>query len=110
MSDTSENATEPDGGTGSGDMWREANKEPRSAEELLAVEFITIDEVRALYPRTKPLPAEHKLDEAECHNCGHPWDGGDDWAERHLHGGPSAGEDWKYRCPNCGFETFECGT
>lgn len=81
----------------------------RSADELLAVDYITVDELRKLRPRSKPLPAEHELDDAECHNCGEPWNDGDGWDERHLHGGPSLGEDWKYKCPNCGFETFEVG-
>jgi len=80
------------------------------ADELLAVDYITVDELRQLRPRPKPLPADHELDDAECHNCGEPWDGGDDWDDRHLHGGPSLGETWKYQCPNCGFETFEVGT
>lgn len=83
--------------------------EPRSADEILAVDYITVDELRSLHPRSKPLPLDHKLDEAECHNCGEPWDE-DKWKERKIPTGPSAGEDWKYRCPRCGFETFECGT
>jgi Zn finger protein HypA/HybF involved in hydrogenase expression len=82
----------------------------RSTDELLAVEYITADEYRKPLPRTKPLPLEHELPDAECHNCGEPWNDGDGWDERHLHGGASAGETWKYECPNCGFETFECGT
>lgn len=83
--------------------------EPRPPEDLLAVDYVTVDELRNLHPRTKPLPGDHELDDAECHNCGEPWDD-ERWNERHLHGGPSAGETWKYRCPNCGFETFEVGT
>lgn len=62
------------------------------------------------YVGAKPLPPEHRLDNAECHNCGEPWDGGDDWGERHIRGGASAGETWKYECPGCGHETFEVGT
>lgn len=85
-------------------------EEPRPPEELLDVEYITAEEWGYLKPRTRPLPPEHEQDSAECPNCGHPWNGGEDWDERHLHGGPSAGEDWKYQCPNCGFETFEVGT
>lgn len=84
-------------------------EKPRPTDEVLAVEYITVDEFRKLRPRSKPLPLEHELDEAECHNCGEAWDE-EKWEERHLHGGPSLGEDWKYTCPNCGFETFECGT
>lgn len=61
------------------------------------------------YVQAKPLPPEHELDDAECHNCGEPWNDGEDWEETHYHGGPSAGEDWKYRCPGCGEQTFECG-
>jgi len=62
------------------------------------------------YVGSRPLPLEHKLHDAECHNCGEPWDGGEQWDERHIHGGSSAGETWKYECPNCGHETFEVGT
>lgn len=58
---------------------------------------------------TRPLPADHELDEAECHNCGEPWDE-DEWDVRHLSGGPSIGETWKYKCPGCERETFEVGT
>jgi len=82
----------------------------RERSELLAVEYITVDELRALHPGCRLLPLEHELDEAECHNCGEPWDGGDEWDEQHFHGGASIGESWKYQCPNCGFQTFECGT
>ena len=81
----------------------------RSPDDLLAVEHITVGEYRRLLPRAKPLPPEHELDDAECHNCGEPWNG-DDWDEQHFHGGPSIGEGWKFKCPNCGFQTFECGT
>ena len=83
---------------------------PRPTEAILAVDYITMDEYRQLCPRTKPLPAEHELDDAECHHCGEPWNDGEEWGERHLHGGPSAGETWRYECPNCGFETFEVAT
>lgn len=62
------------------------------------------------YVWAKPLPPEHELDKAECHNCGEPWNDGDEWDVRHLHGGPSAGETWMYECPNCEHETFEVGT
>lgn len=60
------------------------------------------------YVWPKPLPLE--TDDATCHNCGEPWNGGEEWDERHLHGGPSAGETWLYTCPGCGEETFEVGT
>ena len=83
--------------------------EPRPVDELLAVEYVTVDELRSLHPRSRPLPEEHELDDAECHNCGESWNDGEEWDERHLHGGPSLGETWMYRCPNCGFETFEVG-
>lgn len=83
---------------------------PRDPDDLLAVEFLTVEEYRQLHPGTRPLPLEHELDDAECHNCGHPWDGGDEWDEQRLPMGPSAGETWKYSCPDCGFATFECGT
>ena len=36
----------------------------RSVDELLAVEYITADELRKLRPHSKPLPAEHELDDA----------------------------------------------
>jgi hypothetical protein len=62
------------------------------------------------YVHAKPLPLEHELDDAVCHNCGEPWNGGEGWDERHLSGGPSLGEDWMYTCPGCGEETFEVGT
>lgn len=84
--------------------------EQRPVDELLAVDYVTVDELRSLHPVAKPLPPEHELDDAECHNCGEAWNDGENWDERHLHGGPSAGETWKYRCPNCEFETFEVGT
>jgi len=84
--------------------------EQRTADELLAVDYLTVDELRRLRPHTRTLPPEHELDDAKCHNCGEPWNDGDGWDERHIHGGPSLGEDWKYSCPNCGFETFEVGT
>jgi len=83
---------------------------PRQLGELLAVDYITAEEHRNLVPRTQPLPPEHKLDDAECPNCGEPWDEGIAWDKRHFHGGASAGETWKYACPNCGFATFEVGT
>ena len=60
------------------------------------------------YVPSKPLPEEHELDDAECHNCGEQWDG-ETWDERHVAGGPSLAEDWYYRCPGCGHETFEAG-
>lgn len=81
----------------------------RTADELLAVDHITVDEYRRLLPPTKPLPPDHELDDAECHNCGEPWNDGEEWDERHYHGGASAGEDWKYFCPNCGFGVYEVG-
>lgn len=46
------------------------------------------------YVRAKPLPPKHKLDDAECHNCGYPWDE-EEWEEKNYHGGPSIGEDSK---------------
>jgi hypothetical protein len=82
----------------------------RSRDELLAVDYITADELRKLHVTAVPLPPEHEIEDAECHNCGEPWNGGEDWDESHYHGGASAGEDWKYTCPNCGFQTFEVGT
>jgi len=60
------------------------------------------------YVPTKSLPLE--TEDAECHNCGEPWNDGEDWDVRHLHGGPSAGETWLYECPGCERETFEVGT
>lgn len=54
----------------------------------------------------RPLPREGERDDAECPNCGHAWDD-EDWIEHHYHGGASAGESWKYECPNCERETFE---
>lgn len=82
----------------------------REREEILDVEYITIDEYRKLHPRSRPLPSPHESDgEIECHNCGEPWNEGHDWEERKLPSTPSLGEDWKYTCPNCGFETFEVG-
>lgn len=98
------NDVETDGGTLS------AGTEPRPPDQLLAVDYITAEELRRLHPQSRPLPLEHELDDAECHNCGEPWDGGDEWDDRRLPSGPSAGETWKYQCPNCGFETFETGT
>lgn len=86
------------------------DEDTRTPEEILDVDYITVDEYRLLRPRTKPLPSENELEDAECHNCGEPWNDGVEWDERHLHGGASLGEDWKYKCPNCGFETFQCGT
>ena len=84
--------------------------EPRSEDEILAVDYITIDEIRSLYPHTKPLPPEHELDDAECHNCGEPWDE-DEWDAWYSGKGIEMGEEiWAYQCPNCGFQTFECGT
>jgi len=44
-----------------------------------------------------------------CHNCDMPFVP-DQWEVRHLHGGASAGETWKYGCPNCLNETIEVGT
>lgn len=61
------------------------------------------------YVRAKPLPPDHELDNADCHNCGEPWNGGEGWDERHISGGASLGEDWYYTCPGCGHETFEVG-
>lgn len=71
--------------------------------------YLTLEDYRRLLPPRKPLPPEHELDEAECHNCGHPWNE-EEWKERHVSGGPSPGESWYYSCPNCGFEVFEVGT
>ena len=61
------------------------------------------------YVHAKPLPAEDQRDNSQCHNCGEPWNDGTNWDTRHLHGGPSLGETWKYECPSCGHETFEVG-
>ena len=97
-----------DNNTGEVDPRDHDRQEPRSKDEILDVDYITIDELRKLHPRAKPLPPEHEIDDTECHNCGQPWN--DDWKERKIPNGPSLGEDWKYKCPNCGFETFECGT
>jgi hypothetical protein len=88
----------------------ENDMEQRPVDELLDVDYITADEYRQLSPTSRPLPADHELDEAECHNCGEPWDDGSEWDKRHIHGGASLGETWTYECPNCGFETFEVGT
>lgn len=87
-----------------------SDDEPRPPEEILAVEYITVEELKQLHVRARPLPPEHEIGEAGCCNCGHPWNGGEEWDERKMPSGPSLGEDWKYTCPNCGFETFECGT
>jgi hypothetical protein len=86
----------------------EDDTERRPVDELLAVDYITVDELRRLHPGTRPLPEPHE--NPECHNCGEPWGGGEDWDERKMVSGPSIGEDWHYKCPNCGFETFEVGT
>lgn len=45
----------------------------------------------------------------KCHICGEEFDA-EQWDERHISGGPSAGETWKYGCPNCLNETIEVGT
>ena len=45
----------------------------------------------------------------QCPKCGRDFDS-DEWDVRHLHGGPSIGEDWKYTCPNCDRETITVGT
>lgn len=80
----------------------------RSPDELLAVDYITVEELRRLHPGRRPLPPERE--DPECHNCGQPWNGGEGWDERKMPSGPSIAEDWHYTCPNCGFETFEVGT
>lgn len=81
-------------------------EDARSSKEILDVEYITSDELRRLHPGSKPLPENNE--DAECHNCGCNFN--DDWNERRMPSTPSAGETWKYQCPNCGFETFEVGT
>ena len=55
---------------------------------------------------TRPLPPEHELDDAECHNCGEPWDR-ETWDVRHLDPPGSIMESWLFECPNCEEETFE---
>lgn len=61
------------------------------------------------YVHSKPLPEEHEQGDAECHNCGEPWDE-DEWEERKVTGNPAIpGESWYYTCPGCGHETFEVG-
>lgn len=47
--------------------------------------------------------------DGECHRCGYDFDA-DEWEVRHLHGGASAGETWKYTCPECEKETVQVGT
>lgn len=44
----------------------------------------------------------------QCPGCGYDFDS-DEWNLRHIHGGPSLGEDWKYTCPSCDRETIEVG-
>ena len=62
------------------------------------------------FAAAEPLPTPPELNDAKCHNCGHPWGGGDEWTERHLTHGPAVGETWMYECPNSEEETFNCGT
>lgn len=50
----------------------------RKRDEILDVDYITVEELRRLHPSSKPLP-ENK-EEAECHNCGK--DFGEEWEER----------------------------
>lgn len=53
-------------------------------------------------------PVRECLEDGEpCPECGYPF--GDDWDERHVHGGPSLGEDWIYECPGCEQETCVIG-
>lgn len=56
------------------------------------------------------VPTRRPLDEGDpCPECGYEFDS-DEWDCRHLHGGPSLGEDWIYTCPNCEQETCSIGT
>lgn len=81
------------------------------AEDDAAVTQEQIEDAYERYVISKPLPAEHDRDGAECHHCGEPWNGGEDWDERYVPGNPEMlGETWKYECPGCGHETFEVGT
>lgn len=50
-----------------------------------------------------------RADGDECHICGEEFDA-DEWHERHVTGGASAGESWIYQCPNCEVETVDVGT
>jgi len=77
----------------------------QSTEEL---ERKRMEEAFKNYVASHPLPADHELDDAECHNCGEPWDE-DNWSVRHIHGGPSPAETWMYECPGCERETFQVG-
>lgn len=68
-----------------------------------------LEEAYEDYVPAMPLPEDHELEDAECHNCGEPWDE-DEWDVRHINAPDTMGETWKYQCPGCGHETFEAGT
>lgn len=55
-------------------------------------------------------PTRRPLEDGEpCPECGYLFDS-DEWDVRHVHGGPSLGEDWIYTCPGCEQETCVIGT
>lgn len=54
-------------------------------------------------------PVRPPEDGDPCPACGYPFDS-DELDVRHISGGPTLGEDWKYTCPGCDQETCSIGT
>lgn len=59
------------------------------------------------------LPIPSCRSDCECPNCGEAWNDGDEWTKRTIEKQSRAvhqsiGDLYRFTCPNCDEETFEC--